>query len=152
MGILLKTISTTRFGTRALGYIPYGGADFGEVQAVARAVGDGDDGAFYSAWIGGGDRLAEREEKRSRRDGARARAIRFCARPAITARRTTSLGAPVNPRLVAAFRKQIAAFNDGLALLDPPVMPMRTPFGDHTFPAYFLPAAGRTDETRPLSF
>jgi hypothetical protein len=45
------------FGTWPLAYIPYGGVDFGEIRAVAEAVGDGDDGAFYNAWVGAADRL-----------------------------------------------------------------------------------------------
>ncbi|MGB6522373.1 MAG: hypothetical protein WBE83_11440 [Candidatus Cybelea sp.] len=60
MGLLFKDALHDSFGTWALGYIPYGGADFGEVQAVARTVGEGDDGAFYEAWTGTDDRLVER--------------------------------------------------------------------------------------------
>lgn len=37
------------FGTWPVAYIPYGGADFGEIKAVAEAIGDGDDDAFYDA-------------------------------------------------------------------------------------------------------
>jgi hypothetical protein len=51
MAVLFKNDFLDGFGTWALGYIPYGGADFGEVQAVAQAVGDGDDGVFYDAWV-----------------------------------------------------------------------------------------------------
>ncbi|MGB7048874.1 MAG: hypothetical protein WBD57_11170 [Candidatus Cybelea sp.] len=149
MGILFKDDLHDSFGTRALGYMPYGGADFGEVQAVARAVGDGDDDAFYAAWIGAGDRLAERGREalaKGRRASARDSFLRAACHYGSSYH--LFFGAPVDPRLVAAFRKQIAAFNDGLALLDPPVMPLRIPFGDHAFPAYLLPAAGRAGETR----
>ena len=45
------------FGTWPIAYIPYGGADFGEIQAVATAVGDGDDSAFYDAWNAMADRM-----------------------------------------------------------------------------------------------
>lgn len=37
------------FGTWPLAYIPYGGAGFGEIVAVATAVGEGDDDVFYKA-------------------------------------------------------------------------------------------------------
>jgi hypothetical protein len=47
---LFRTDLHEAFGTWPLAYIPYGGADFGEVRAVAEAVGDGDDAAFYDAW------------------------------------------------------------------------------------------------------
>jgi hypothetical protein len=50
------------FGTWPLAYIPYGGADFGEIAAVALAVGDGDDLAFYKAWTTFADCLNEEAE------------------------------------------------------------------------------------------
>ena len=59
-------------------------------------------------------------------------------------------GAPVDPRLVAAFRAQIAAFDKGLALLPRPVEPLRIPYEGTTLPGYLLPAAGRGAERRPL--
>jgi len=55
MGLLFKDDLHDEFGTWPLGYVPWGGVDFGEVQAV----GDGDDGAFHAAWVEAGDRLAE---------------------------------------------------------------------------------------------
>ncbi|HEX3370169.1 MAG TPA: alpha/beta hydrolase [Candidatus Cybelea sp.] len=151
MGLLFKDDLQDSFGTWALGYIPYGGADFGEVQAIARTVGDGDDGAFYTAWANAGDRLTERG-KEALAKGRRASARDAFLRAACHYGSSYHLlfGAPVDPRLLAAFRKQIAAFNDALALLDPPAVPMRIPFGEQTLPAYVLPAAGRAYEARPL--
>ena len=58
MGLIFKDPLHDEFGTLPLAYIPYGGADFGEVAAVGRAVGDGDDSAFYDAWVGAAKRLA----------------------------------------------------------------------------------------------
>jgi hypothetical protein len=49
MGRIFKDDFHDEFGTWPIAYIPYGGADFGEVLAVAQAVGDGDDSAFYEA-------------------------------------------------------------------------------------------------------
>lgn len=46
------------FGTWPIAYIPHGGADFGEVRAVAAAAGEGDDGAYFSAWDETGDCLS----------------------------------------------------------------------------------------------
>ena len=43
------------FGMWMLGYTPFGGGDWGEVATVAAAVGDGDDGAFFDAWMAAGD-------------------------------------------------------------------------------------------------
>ncbi|HEY5224445.1 MAG TPA: hypothetical protein VIJ18_15525 [Microbacteriaceae bacterium] len=43
------------FGQWPVAYIPAGGADMGDIVAVADAVGDGDDSAFYEAWVAAGD-------------------------------------------------------------------------------------------------
>ncbi len=45
------------FGTWPLGTIPHGGADFGEVSAVADTVGEGDDCAYCAAWVAAASRL-----------------------------------------------------------------------------------------------
>ncbi len=45
--MLFKNDLHEDFGTWPITYIPYGGADFGEIRAVAEAIGDGDDSAFY---------------------------------------------------------------------------------------------------------
>src|ERR1700744_10048 len=47
------------FGSWPIAYIPYGGADFGEIKAVGEAVGDGDDSAFHQAWVAAGERLTD---------------------------------------------------------------------------------------------
>ena len=48
MGLIFKHDFHDEFGSWPLAYIPYGGMDFGEILAVARAIGEGDDGAFYA--------------------------------------------------------------------------------------------------------
>jgi hypothetical protein len=47
MTAIFKDILHDQLGTWPLGYIPYGGADYGEIEAVVRAVGDGDDSTFH---------------------------------------------------------------------------------------------------------
>ena len=151
MGLLFKNDLHDEFGTWPLGYIPYGGADFGEVRAVGAAVGDGDDEAFCDAWCAAGDRLAGEaadDEAAGRRASARDGWLRAAC--FYGAAYHPIFGAPVNPRLLAAFRKQITAFDRGLALGEPAVMPMGIALGDLTMPAYLLRAEGRADETRPL--
>jgi alpha-beta hydrolase superfamily lysophospholipase len=59
-------------------------------------------------------------------------------------------GAPADPRLLAAYARQIAAFDRGLALGDPPVAPSPIPFQGATMPAYLVPAAGRESAVGPL--
>ncbi len=151
MGLLFKNDFHNEFGAWPLAYIPYGGADFGEILAVARAVGDGDDSAFYDAWMAAGDRLAA-EAAAAATHGRRASARDLFLRASCFY--ATSYhplyGEPVDPRLTAAFRKQIEAFDKGLALSDPPVRPLRIPFEGATLPAYLIPAAGQADAVRPL--
>jgi alpha-beta hydrolase superfamily lysophospholipase len=138
------------FGAWPLGYIPYGGADLGEVLAVAEVVGNGNDSAFYDAWMAAGDRLAAEaaESIGQRRDGAREILLRASAFYGTAYH--PIYGKPVDGRLLAAFRKQMAAFDQGMALRDAPVRPIRIPFEDTSLPAYLIPASGRPAVVRPL--
>jgi hypothetical protein len=58
MGLIFKHDFHDEFGSWPLAYTPYGCMDFGEILSVARAVGEGDDDAFYEAWVAAGDRFA----------------------------------------------------------------------------------------------
>ncbi|MBS0221115.1 MAG: alpha/beta fold hydrolase [Proteobacteria bacterium] len=139
------------FGSWPLGYTAYGGPDVGEIDAIARAVGDGDDTAFFSAWCAAGDRAIEEAEKLVTQ-GLRSSASELYLRA--SAFYATSYhpiyGEPVDPRLLSAFRKQIDAFDRGLALRKVPVMPLRIPFQGTAMPAYLLPAERLEGERRPL--
>jgi alpha-beta hydrolase superfamily lysophospholipase len=151
MGLLFKDQLHDEFGAWPLAYIPYGGADFGEIAAVGHAVGDGDDAAFYQAWRGAADRLAGEAQAladRGRRTSARELFLK--ASCLYGASYHPLYGRPVDPRLVAAFRKQIDAFNKALALRDPPVAPLRIPFERTSLPAYLIPAVGHETVVRPL--
>ena len=151
MGLFFKRESHDQFGGWALGYTAYGGPDVGEILAVAKAVGDGDDTAFHQAWTGAGDRLAA-EADAALAQGHRSSASELYLRA--SAFYATSYhplyGTPVDPRLLRAFRKQIALFDRGLGLLPEPVSPLRIPYEGTTLPGYLLPAAGREREKRPL--
>lgn len=139
------------FGTWPIAYIPYGGADFGEIAAVAGAVGDGDGSAFHAAWIAAGDRMAaEGQDVLARGHRVSARDLFLRASAAYATSYHPLYGAPVDPRLLSAFRKQIDAFDRGLALGDPAVLPLRIPFEGGSLPVYFIPAAGQANEVRPL--
>ncbi len=150
MAVLFHDDFLDEFGTWPLGYIPYGGADFGEVAAVATAVGEGDASAFYAAWVAAGDRFAagaQAAEKRGAKASARELHLRASVFYSVAYR--PLFGAPVDPRLIAAFRKQIDALDRGFALFEPPVLPQAIPFDGAAMPAYFLPAPGLAAERRP---
>jgi alpha-beta hydrolase superfamily lysophospholipase len=151
MGLIFKDRLHDEFGTWPLAYIPYGGADFGEVAAVGRAVGNGDDSAFYNAWVEAADRLAgeaQRLADRGRTASARDLFLRASCFYGVSYR--PLFGRPVDPRLVAAFHKQMDVFNKGLALRDPPAAPLRIPCERTSLPAYFIPAVGYEAAVRPL--
>jgi dienelactone hydrolase len=139
------------FGTWPLAYIPYGGADIGEVRAVADMVGDGDDSAYYGAWNAAGDRLnAEADITLGRGHVASARSLYLRASAFYATSFHPLYGAPVDPRLLAAFGKQVAALDKGLALGPSPVHPTHVPFGAMALPAYLIPAHGFENDVRPL--
>lgn len=151
MGLAFQNELHDDFGTRPVAYMPYGGADLGEILAVGREVGDGDDAAFLQGWLAAGDRLAGQAEDAQRlglRTSAREGFLRASAFYATAYR--PLYGAPTDPRLVAAFRKQMAAFDRGLALSALPITPLRIPFQGASMPAYLIPAEGRESEVRPL--
>ena len=151
MGLIFNDRLHDEFGTWPLAYIPYGGADFGEIAAVGLAVGDGEDSAFYNAWVEAADRMAseaQRLAERGRRTSARELFLRASCFYGVSYR--PLFGRPVDPRLVAAFRKQMDAFNRGLALRNPPAAPLRIPFERTSLPAYFIPAVGHETDVRPL--
>ncbi|MFG1423639.1 alpha/beta hydrolase family protein [Roseixanthobacter liquoris] len=149
--MLFKNEFHEDFGTWPLAYIPYGGADFGEVRAVADAVGDGDDGAFHDAFVAAGDRLkGQGDEALAKGHEASARESYLRASTFYAASFHPIFGAPVDPRLRAAFRKQVEALDAGLALGPHPVRPLSIPFGATPMPGYFIPAHGFETEVRPL--
>ncbi len=151
MGKLFADDFHDEFGTWPLAYIPYGGADYGEIAAVALAVGDGDDGAYYEAFMAAGDRLCSAASDalgRGHRASARESFLRACCLYGTAYH--PLYGRPVDPRLLAAFRMQMAAFDSALAIGEPRIEPMRIPFAGTTMPAYFIPAEGHAGETRPL--
>jgi dienelactone hydrolase len=151
MGPIFKNDLHDEFGLWPAAYIPYGGADLGEIIAVAQAVGDGDDDAFHRAWMAAGDRLVTDAEEAVRAGRSASAREGFLRASAFYGTAYHPLyGAPADPRLLAAYRKQMAAFDKGLALFDPPVVRSTIPFEGATMAAYFIPAAGRAREVRPL--
>jgi pimeloyl-ACP methyl ester carboxylesterase len=151
MGLFFESDFHDEFGSWPLAYVPYGGADVGEVIAVGKAVGNGDDSAYYEAWVAAGDRLFQ-EAETALANGHKTSAEDLFLRASVFygAAYHPIYGAPVDPRLITAFRKQTAAFDAGLALQTPPVSLVGIPFEGASMPAYLLPAIGHATEVRPL--
>ena len=74
------------------------------------AVGDGDDSAFYDAWVAAGDTYnAEAESTLASGHRASARGLFLRASCLYAAAYHPLFGTPVDPRLLKAFDKQMAA-------------------------------------------
>ena len=150
MGVLFEDDFLDGFGTWQLAYIPYGGPDFGELSAVAQTLGGGGVEVYYAAWMAAGDRTISSSEAANtagHRTSARELYLRGSA--FYGASYHPIYGAPVDPRLVAAFKRQRQALDNGFALGDPPVRAQGIPFEGKAMPAYFLPAIGFAGAKRP---
>lgn len=151
MGLIFEQDMQDQFGSWPLAYIRYGGMDFGEILAVARAVGEGDDDAFFDAWNESGDRfMAAAEDALAKGRRTSAQALLLKASCAYAASYHPLYGEPVNPRLLTAFRRQTSALTRALQLSNPPVIPFRIPFEDGALPAWLIPAEGRAKEVCPV--
>ena len=151
MGLLFKDDMLDEFGSMPLGFAPYGGADFGEVRAIAQAVGDGDVAAFVAAWTGAGERLAgEAEAALAAGHPGSARELFLRASVHYGAALRPIFGAPADPRLVAAYGSQMALFDRAMALGTPPAAPFDIPFDGARMRAYLFPAEGAAEARRPL--
>lgn len=139
------------FGTWPLAYIPYGGADYGEIKAVAAFIADGDDSIFYNVWTATGDRFySEADATLAKGHVASARELYLRASAFYGTSFHPLYGSPTDPRILTVYAKQIAALDKGLSLGPHPNRPLTIPFGDTTLPAYFVAAEGFEAETRPL--
>ena len=151
MGLLLEDPLLDGFMSWALGYAPYGGGDVGEIVAIARAIGAGDDTVYHDAWIEAADRLAAEGDacaRRGRSESAREAYLRATSFYSFSYR--PLYGEPVDPRLPAAFAKQMAAFDKAIGLSEVPIERVRIPFEGTTLPGCLMRAAGREGERRPL--
>jgi alpha-beta hydrolase superfamily lysophospholipase len=151
MGFLFQNDLHDEFALMPMACIPYGGATMGELRTIAASVGGGDDTAFYNAWVAAGDRLSH-DADALLESGFRisARTLYLRAACYYSAAYHPLYGAPTDPRLVAAYREQIAVFDKAAALSNPTVLPVRIPFEATTLPGYWVPAAESGAESRPL--
>ena len=117
------------------------GGQLGEVAAISAQIGEGDDDAWYTAWSAAADRLAEEADHaagRGHRVGARETYLRASLYYALSYH--PLFGAPVDPRLLTAFRRQSEVFGKAAAAAEPPGEAIEIPFENTTLPAYFFRA------------
>jgi len=151
VGVFFDDAVHDELGIWALGLAPSGGADGGEVQAMAAATAPGDDTLFYDAWTAMASRLA------AQGDEAAAAGHRRSAREAYQHAATyfglayrPLFGVPADPRLIDAFHRSMDSFAKAAALFDPPMQLLEIPYDGTTIPGYFLPAEGSAGRQGPL--
>ncbi|MBZ9937134.1 alpha/beta fold hydrolase [Mesorhizobium sp. BR1-1-16] len=151
MGLLFEDHLHDEFASWLLAYIPYGGPDFGEIAAIGRDVGHGDDTAFHAAFLKAAERNiteGEAAERAGRAESARELYLRASA--FLAASYHPLYGAPTDPRLLATWRRQIEIMERAFALSDPWPQRLEVPFEGVAMPAWFVPAAAHADAVRPL--
>lgn len=141
------------FAAWATGYITTGGADYGEIVAIAEAFPDGgDDAAFYDAWAGAAARhaeLADEAERAGRTASARGHLLRAAAFYGVAIH--IVYGKPVDARMVSGFDRLTAAFERSLLLEPSGTERLTVPFDSHHLPTWFVPAEdSQPGERRPL--
>lgn len=133
---------------RPLLNIPDGGAEIGELLAVAQRIPEGDRQAWYQEWTNFADLLFEQAqlcEQESHLVSARQLYLR-----AFTYYRTSYpllYGAPVDSRVISGYQREAEAFKRAAALFTPALESMEIPFEGTTLPAWFY--SGGTGQ-RPL--
>jgi len=149
MGIFTDPLHD-EFTEMMLGMAPYGGADLGEVEAMAKQVKDGDDGSFFEACaaiakarIAEGDAAATAGHQETAYD-CYLRAALF-----LGIGYHPIYGTPVDPRLVDAFHLQMETFEKALRLGVVRAEPVDVPYEGTKIPAWFVRAIGHEDERRP---
>lgn len=128
------------FGSRAIAYTAYGGADIGECTSTMQRIGD--DGSFddwYRAWLGTARRVAAiGDESAARGHTVSAREAYFRASNYFHVAYMPLFGTPVDQRLVDAFDLQVETFEKGAVLLDRPIEKVEIPFEGTTLPGYLV--------------
>ncbi|WP_233559865.1 alpha/beta hydrolase family protein [Oleomonas cavernae] len=128
---------------RALGEIPYGGADTGEVLETIKHIRAGDAESWYAAWGTTADRVAALGEA-SRDRVSRGRAL---LRASNYYRTAEFLLLPGDARRAAAWQRQTASFYAGLDTLGVAYEQIAVPYGGHSLRALYFPGGeGRADK------
>jgi len=127
---------------RAIGYAPYGGADAGECLAVAQRVAGTNLASWHDAWAAAAERLTTAAAASAAAgQAASARSGFFRAANYFRTAGLFAMGAPVDPRLTEAHRREVESFRRGAALLALPPEIVAIPYEGSSLPAYYFRAA-----------
>jgi len=127
--------------SRLFGAAEYGGAEFGEVIAIAKNIRSGDYDSWYDAHSAVADRLAgeaESQLKKGHKISARDNYLR-----ASSYYRSAEFflhANPHDPRMKRAFERTTACYKKAAALFTPAIEAVEIPYEGTTLPGYFHPA------------
>ena len=126
-----------------------GAADIGECLATAAQIREPDGESWYAAWNATAERI-DAAARMSLRGGHRASALSGFLRASNYFRTsyTFLIGAPVEPRVLAGYRKQRTAFEAAIALLAPVGERIEIPYENSLLHGYFFRAANN-ERRRP---
>ena len=132
---------------RAAGHGCAGGADVGECLAAARQIGEPDAERWFQAWSELADGILAAAQKSLAQGGnVSARSAFLRASNYYRTAYTFLIGAPVDARVVGAYRRQRAAFEAAVSLMSPKAEPIRIPYGEGFLHGYLFRAA---DDAEP---
>jgi hypothetical protein len=127
---------------RAMGYAPYGAADAGECLAVAGQISGPSLDSWHDAWMAMAARLCgQAEVSAAAGRAASARGGFFRAANYFRTAGLFAMGAPADPRLAEAHRREVDSFRRGAALLAVPPEVVQIPYEDSFLPGYYFRAA-----------
>jgi len=134
--------------SRLFGAAEYGGAEFGEVIAIAKNIKSGDYDSWYDAHSAFADRLAGEAEgqlKRGHKISARDNYLRACSY--YRSAEFFLHANPDDPRMKRAFERTTTCYRQAASLFLPAIEAVEIPYESTTLPGYFHPA-GSTDVPR----
>jgi pimeloyl-ACP methyl ester carboxylesterase len=130
---------------RALGHIPYGGADTGDILATIRRIRKGDVESWFREWNSTAERVEEMANELSD-PISKGRALLRAHNYYRTAEFFIS---PDDPRKRKTFQKGVDTFNKAINVLDIEHEQISVPYGEHLLKAIYYPGPPGADE-KPL--
>jgi pimeloyl-ACP methyl ester carboxylesterase len=126
---------------RTAGHSSSGGAEIGECLAAASQIREPGADSWFAAWNSLAENVLAGAEA-SRAEGCRVSALSSCLRAAnyFRAAYTFLIGAPVDPRVVEAYRRHRAAFESAAALMSPAAERIAIPYAGATLHGYLFRA------------
>ena len=125
------------FADRATMTMTRGGAEYGECVTTAARITLGDVDSWYRKWVATAERVESwGEESAHRGHPVSARKAYLRASSYYRLSFYPLFGAPVDPRLVAAFDRESRCFGRFAALMEPPLAPVEVTFEGTSLPGY----------------